>query len=604
MIDRCTLRKVFCMVAALGTFAVAGCGGGGGVSGGATTAGGGATTVSGVVADGYLEKATVFLDLNDDKQFTAGEPSAVTKADGTYTLENVTAADLKTHAIVVIAEKTVTINHEGNTSTPVADKYILSTPPDAPKNPEGKVVITPLTTLIHNQIETNPVLKVSEAEAVVKSNLGVATGTSLFEDFVQKKGASADYDKVSKVAQVVATAIGNNMTAIKTAAPTANLNDVIKVIVAEVVSQLTTIANTVDTTATANFNAATIATTTVNVDTTNSATLQQNLTQASAPAAVSSFQTALGTDGFFWIDRRDDYMQTTYYEYGVVKLGAQGASGYALTEDYFIYTALNPTWTVGARNDNSYVLTKSGWTLANDNASAGTLVFNADGTATWTITASGESQVITVSKIDVAGKLIGPFITKDNSLFKADAAFPAGSEAYKMTFLPKNDRYSIWGGNDTNTSLMAIKTVADIPSTFAVGTGMGLYIGNNFSVQFDTSGKAQFYFNQQPLAIGGAWKIVEPVAGYQVLVLDVPFAYKAQYMFDNPSRGVIFAAVNGAVRQGNMEYANVPRMDGGLNFNKTAFDAIKANFTPTWSSPASPVPLAKRLAAKRVARKM
>lgn len=602
MIDRCTLRKVFCMVATLGTFAVAGCGGGSGVSGGG---GGGSTTVSGVVADGYLEKATVFLDLNDDKQFTPGEPSAVTKADGTYTLENVTAADLKTHAIVVIAEKTVTINHEGNTSTPVADKYILSTPPDAPKNPEGKVVITPLTTLIHNQIETNPVLKVAEAEAVVKSNLGVATATSLFEDFVQKKGASTDYDKVSKVAQVVATAIGNNMTAIKTAAPTANLNDVIKVIVAEVVSQLTTIANTVDTTS--NFNAATIATTTVNVDTTNSTTLQQNLTQASAPAAVSSFQTALGTDGFFWIDRRDDNMQSVYYEYGVVKLGALGASGYALTEDYFVYTALNPTWAVGARNDNSYVLSKDGWKLANDNASAGTLVFNSDGTATWTITASGESQVITVSKIDVANKLIGPFITKDNVLFKADAAFPAGSEAYKMTFLPKNDRYSIWAGNNTNTSLAALKSVADIPSTFAVGgTGMGLYIGNNFSVKFTgtgTSGTAQFYVNQQPLALGGAWKIVEPVAGYQVLVLDVPFAYKAQYMYDNPSRGVIFAAVGGVVKQGNMEYANVPRMDGGLNFNKTAFDAIKANFTPTWSSPAvngggSVPPVAKRVARK------
>jgi|GEM_PF-6890007 len=603
MIDRCTLRKVFCMVAALGTFAVAGCGGGGGVSGGVS---GGSTTVSGVVADGYLEKATVFLDLNDDKQFTAGEPTAVTKADGTYTLENVTAADLKTHAIVVIAEKTVTINHEGNTSTPVADKYILSTPPDAPKNPEGKVVITPLTTLIHNQIETNPVLKVAEAEAVVKSNLGVATATSLFEDFVQKKGASADYDKVSKVAQVVATAIGNNMTAIKAAAPTANLNDVIKVIVAEVVNQLTTIANTVDTTSTSNFNAATIATTTVNVDTTNSTTLQQNLTQASAPAAVSSFQTALGTDGFFWIDRRNDNMQSVYYEYGVVKLGALGASGYALTEDYFVYTALNPTWAVVTRNDNSYVLSKDGWKLANDNASAGTLVFNADGTATWTITTSGESEVITVSKINVAGKLIGPFITKDNAPFNADAAFPAGAEAYKMTFVPKSDRYSIWAGNDTNTSLMAIKAVSDMPSTFAVGgTGMGLYIGRDFSVKFTgtgTSGAAQFYVGQQQqlLAITGAWKIVEPVAGYQVFVLDVPFAYKAQYMYDNPSRGVIFASVNGAVKQGSVEYANVPRMDGGLNFNKIAFDAIKANFTPTWSSPVvnQVLPVAKRVARK------
>ena len=598
MIDRFAMRKVFCLVATLGTLAVAGCGGGSGVSGGPTS-------VSGVVADGYLEKATVFLDLNDNKKFDPGEPTAETKADGTYTLEKVNADDLKKHAIVVEAKTGVTLNHEGSSSTPVANGYVLSTPPDAPKDADGKIVITPLTTLIHNQIETNPVLKVSEAEAVVKANLGVSSATNLFDDFVQKKGASADYDKVSKVAQVVATAIGNNMGAIQAAAPNADLNAVIKVIVTEVVNQLTTIANTVDTTS--NFDAATIATNTVKVDTTDATALQQNLDQASAPAAVSSFQSALGTDGFFWIDRRDDNMQSPYYEYGVVKLGALGTSGYALTEDYFIYTALNPTWTASTSNDSNYVLTKDGWKLADDKASSGTLVFNADGTATWTITATGESQVITVSSVDVSGKPIGPFISKDSSLFTADAVFPSGSDAYKMTFVPKSDRYSIWA-NGNNSSLAGLKSVADIPSTFAVGgTGMGLYIGNNFSVQFTgtgSNGTAQFYVNQQLLAMGGTWKIVEPVAGNPVLVLDVPFAYKEQYMYDNPARGVIFATVNGAVMQGNVEYAGVPRMDSGLNFNKTAFEAIKANFTPSWSSPASPVPPAKRLAAKRVTRRM
>jgi len=597
MTDRYALKKVLYLVAALGAFAVAGCGGGG-----SSVVGGGGESVSGVVADGYLEKARVFLDMNDDKQFTSGEPTAVTDVDGKYTLQAVAAADLKEHAIVVIAEEGVTINHEGSGSTLVADGYILSTPPDAPKDSSGQVVITPLTTLIHSQMETNPALKVAEAEAAVKADLGLAAGTGLFEDFVQKKGASEDYLKVSRVAQVVAAAIGNNMAAIKTAAPAANLNDIIKVIVAEVIRQLPGIANSVDTASSADFNAATIATASVTVDTTDSAVLEDNLSQASAPAAIGSFEKALGTDGFFWIERNNDYMQSAYYEYGVVKLGALGAAGYALTEENFIYTSLNPTWVADADDSASdnYVLTKDGWTLTNDNASAGTLVFNQDGTATWTIAASGQSEVISVSKIDVTQKPIGSYISRENAPFKADAVFPAGAEAYKMTFVAKSDRYSVWSGNYPNSALVGIKAVTEIPSAFAAGgTERALYIGNNFSVKFTgtgTTGTAQFYaatFQNtspfqvlEPLTLQGSWKIVEPVAGYQVFVLDVPSAYKAQYMYDDASQKVIFASVNGALQQGNVEYANVPKVESELNFNKIAFEAIKANFNPSWGFPA------------------
>lgn len=604
--NRCAKRKIVCLAVTLGTFVIAGCGGG---SGTATSSG--LTTVNGVVADGYLEKAKVFLDLNGDKAFTAGEPSAITGVDGSYTINDVAAADLKDRAIVVFAEKNVAINHEGGIATAVADTYVLSTPPDAPKNPDGQVVITPLTTLIHNQIETNPVLNVTEAEAVVKSNLGLATGTSLFEDFVQKKGASDEYDKVSMIAQVVAAAMGNNMTAIQTAAPTADLNDVIKLIVAEVIAKLPTITNLVEATKAsgAEFSAATMATTAVTVDTTNSETLTQNLTQAGAATTVGSFQKALGSDGFFYLDRQYDF-GTYSFEYGEVKLGALGADGYALTEAFFTYTASNPAWVAGQDADTNYILSKGGWVIEDDSASAGTLVFNADGTATWTKKATGESEVITVSTIDVAAKPIGSFITRDNAPIKAGAVFPAGAEAYKMTFVRNVDRYSVWGGENYNSSLMGVTSVTQMPAAFAVGDsnlGYGLYIGNNLAVKFTgtgTSGTAQFYVNRELLTLPGSWKIVEPVTGYPVLVLDVPFSYKSQYMYDTPSRGVIFAEVNGTVKQGSVEYAKVPKVESGFNFNKLAFDAILENFAPSWSSPSlnqtgTPAPAAKKAARTR-----
>lgn len=600
-----TAKTIFYVAGTVAALALSGC------SGAAKT--NQVTSVSGIVADGYLENAKVFLDLNDDKQFTTGEPTATTAADGSYTLTGVTAADLKNHAIVVLAESGVTVNHEGNTSTTVTDAYVLSTPPDAPKNPDGKVVITPLTTLVHNQIESNPALSVAAAEATVKSNLGVGEATSLFENFVQKKGASDDYTKLSKVSQVVASAIGSNMDAIKTAAPDANLNDVIKVIVNQVMSQLATISSQVDTAGT--FNAATIAANTVSVDTSTQAavdTLKDNLAQAGTATVVSSFQNALGTDGFFSIDRENLSQSQYAYYYGVVKLGAAGTNGYALTEDNFVYTYVTPTWTATTNSNNDYALTSKGWGSFDDSASAGTLVFNADGTATWTLKASGVKQVISVSKIDVAGKPIKMFV-KDVSV-ATDAVFPVGSEAYKMSFIPQSDTYKVWM-NGTNYDLTGVASVADMVSHFAVGTDYMLHMGSSmnntsFGVKFagsGTSGTAQFYVQNymnggqlEQLAMAGSWKIVEPVASYPVLILDVPFAYKSSYMSDNPSRGIIFALVDGTIRQGSVEYAMVPRDDKGMNFNKTAFTAIKDNFAPVWFTSPS---VAKTAKAAKTAKK-
>lgn len=575
--DYRVLRMGLYGLLAVGALLAAGCGGGGGTT---------TNSVQGVVADGYLEDAKVFLDLNDDKQFTTGEPTAMTAANGSYTITGVSAADLSAHALVVSAQAGLTKNHEGSTATTLTDSYVLSTPPNAPKSADGQVVITPLTTLIHNQIETNPVLDVAAAEAVVKTNLGVADATNLFEDFVQKKGASTEYEKVSLVAQVVASAIGSNMAAVSAAAPTADMNDVIKMVVSEVVAQLTTISTAVDTAAQGgNFDPASVATSTVTIDTSDSGALQASIDQAATAPVVGSFQTALGSDGFFYLDMYYDYGMITY-EYGKVKLGAQGSDGFALTEEFFSYDTLNSAWVAGTETDNNYILSKTGWVPEGDSASNGKLVFNADGTATWTNVDTGDSEIITVSKMDVAGKGIASFIAKQSSPINADAVFPAGSEAYKMTFTRKSDRYSVWMGNYPNSMLMDVAKVSDIPAKFSAGSSQpyGLGIGRYLSVSFSgsgTNGELQFFSGEGPLTLKGTWKIVEPVAGYPVLVLDVPLSYRMYPYMDYSAERIIFALVDGSIRQGDVEYANVPRMESGYNFNKTAFDAILANFSPS-----------------------
>jgi hypothetical protein len=77
------------------TLALGGCGGGGGGSDPVVTppSGGGnppppvsTTTITGVVTDGYVSGATVYLDLNNNNVRDANEPGAVTDATGRFSL--------------------------------------------------------------------------------------------------------------------------------------------------------------------------------------------------------------------------------------------------------------------------------------------------------------------------------------------------------------------------------------------------------------------------------------------------------------------------------------------------------------------------------------
>jgi len=45
------------------------------------------TVISGTVSDGPIQNARVYLDLNLNSEYDAGEPSAMTDADGKYSIE-------------------------------------------------------------------------------------------------------------------------------------------------------------------------------------------------------------------------------------------------------------------------------------------------------------------------------------------------------------------------------------------------------------------------------------------------------------------------------------------------------------------------------------
>ena len=234
-----------------------GCGGGGGsVTAGVDPVPSPSPTpaaVSGVVADGYLQYAMVCLDVNGNKACDADEPTAESGAGGQFTITAEELAKLpegiEAAAVSILVEVPEHAIDE-DTMAPVGKTYKLAAPAGKPD------FVSPMTTLIQNQIESNPALTPQDAETLVKAQIGVSADSSLFEDYVVPKTDDAvriaELQRVHKVAQVVATTLAGMQTQLETAAG-ASLSDpktmeaLAKLVVEEVMTRLQTIAVTVDT---------------------------------------------------------------------------------------------------------------------------------------------------------------------------------------------------------------------------------------------------------------------------------------------------------------------------------------------------------------------
>jgi len=133
-----------------------------------------ARTISGKVADGYIKGASVCVDMNDSNTCDEGEPTAVTGDGGAYDLTLPVGAEDK----AIVASIPATAIDE-DTGEPIGKALVFSAPADKPE------FVSPITTLVHHQLRSNPSLSVDDAEAAVKLELGVSDeNISLFDDFV------------------------------------------------------------------------------------------------------------------------------------------------------------------------------------------------------------------------------------------------------------------------------------------------------------------------------------------------------------------------------------------------------------------------------------
>ena len=164
------------------------CSGGGG--GGASSS---LNSLTGIAMDGYLEKATAFLDLNGNGALDSGEPSSTTNETGVWTLYG-TKEQFDTYKVVVIALAKTTIDKD-NPDTTIASGYTMMTP-------EGnQAVVSPLTTLVVAKMNTG--LSLANAKTAVQEELGL-TSVDVMKDFVAAKATDANYAAAHNVAASIA----------------------------------------------------------------------------------------------------------------------------------------------------------------------------------------------------------------------------------------------------------------------------------------------------------------------------------------------------------------------------------------------------------------
>ncbi len=200
------------LLVALPVLLLSACGGGGGGGGGGgetSSAGSGdssaaVTTLNGVVADGYLRNARVFLDRNRDRVYNNGEPTVMSTHGGAYALTvNPGEGELYPVVVEVIAGQTI----DEDDDLEVADGYYM----EALAGHWG--FVSPLTTMVALEGEKNPSLSPLRVEIMVREKLGVPDTVSFYTDYIAAAAANADglgdgYLRTHKIAKIVAGLMG------------------------------------------------------------------------------------------------------------------------------------------------------------------------------------------------------------------------------------------------------------------------------------------------------------------------------------------------------------------------------------------------------------
>ena len=184
-------------------------------------------TINGVVADGYLVGAKVCLDKNYNDTCDSDETYVLTDSTGhyTFTLKEMAATELP---IIVEADEN-TIDLDTNTS--IGEKWHF-------KAMSGQQsFISPLTTLVAQEMEINASLTIDQAMINLQTELGL-TDINVSEDYISK-----NHTQAHNIAKILAKSFVHSETTLRTFAPTTDERTLRLLVAKQIRAQAETIKN-------------------------------------------------------------------------------------------------------------------------------------------------------------------------------------------------------------------------------------------------------------------------------------------------------------------------------------------------------------------------
>jgi len=500
------------------------------------------TTLSGKAADGYLINAKVCLDLNKNKSCDDDEPNAMTTDGGAFTLEGVTQTQIDENPLLVEVtiettdEDLITDdNPDGSIETP----YKLSAP-------AGYTFVSPLTTLVQNEVESGN--SVADAESNVQEKLG--TSLNLNADYVEGgEQGSDEFKKLHQIAQVTAKIIADNIKLLEETAISEGIttSELISLISSEVFAALSNITMQIENNEDETFDASVIAGD-INKEHIGLETegLKDQIAQneADKDSVVASLVDLIKDGGinWFWSEDEDGYV---LLEYGNLSLNSEleiNDVEYEIDENGdSVMLSFDP-------DEDELVLTNMGWVVNDDTITDITL--NDNGSITFVMAAAALNETVTGKELTLDNLNVQATLKNSGGeglwaeAVAGDLTFPEGSKAYKLDFEATTngspyelelqdwcqyDDSSRWSDlnetcNGININGTWAATLAELLEEDSSVSMAGGY-GYDVTIQLIAGGSVEFYKNmmdEEPMKLSsGTWEDIT-VHGETLRKVNIP----------------------------------------------------------------------------------
>ncbi|WP_432452507.1 thrombospondin type 3 repeat-containing protein [Agarivorans sp. QJM3NY_29] len=155
----------------------------------------GQLTLEATAIDGYLQNASVWLDINGDYIWNNREPIATSGEGGKAILIVSDYPDYAKYPIVVKAIAGQTIDQDAPEQT-ISFSYLMAAP-------AGQTKISPLSTLVHLAMQNDSELSVEQAKQAIASDLHIDPESILGDFISQQNSETARYAQLLVEAQLM-----------------------------------------------------------------------------------------------------------------------------------------------------------------------------------------------------------------------------------------------------------------------------------------------------------------------------------------------------------------------------------------------------------------